>query len=440
MDDRPDSRALRDALARLEQAGIVPAVQAPLAADVGRITAELRAAVFDGAPAFTDSANPDVVPELEQHLDVHVREICRLLGGGLPGDLDFVRQHAERRAAQRFPLEALLQSYRILQRTLSTRVRDAALGVADESAHVRRVVAAVTDFVIEYTGSAGSLMTSEYVRHTRRLAEAEVDRRSALLNALLDGYDEADQAAATLLRRAGYLQQRQSYCVALARSVDPREMESAPRAQRMSDAIAEALAPAGVRTIVGIRDNHVVAILSATRRTSGWTAPQSTVADRVFPALRKVGPAALIGLSNDAPSTSHIPRAANEARLALDLASVGNRVQRYSDISLRQMLITPAQGGAPLSRPAWAERLITRDRRGVLATTLRSYADCNMNAQKTARVLGIHPNTVYSRMQKIEQLTGLNALRFHALSELLLALDWSDQNPTSRPKNRPSKP
>ena len=54
---------------------------------------------------------------------------------------------------------------------------------------------------------------------------------------------------------------------------------------------------------------------------------------------------------------------------------------------------------------------------------MRGYADCNMNAQKTAVLLGIHPNTVYSRMQKIERLTGLNALRFHALSELLLALD-----------------
>ena len=428
MDERPDSRALRDALARLGQAGVVPAVAAPLAADAGRITAELRQAVLDGAPAFTESGNPDVVPELAEHLEAHVQEICRLLGGGLPGDLDFVREHAERRASQRFPLDALLQSYRILQRTLSTWVRDAALEVADESAHLRRVVAAVTDLVIEHTGSAGSLITSEYVRHTRRLAEAEADRRSALLNTLLDGYDEADQTAAGLLRRAGYLQQRQSYCVALARSVDPREMESAPRAQRMADAIGEALAPVGVRTIIGIRDNHVVAIFSATRRTSGWTAPQSSVADRVFPALRRVGPAALIGLSNDAPSTSHIPRAAHEARLALDLANVANRVARYSDISLRQMLITQARSVAPSSAPAWAEKLITADKRGVLAATLRSYADCNMNAQKTALSLGIHPNTVYSRLQKVERLTGLDALRFHALSELLLALDWAHGN------------
>ena len=410
-------------LKSLEQAGVVPVVQAPLLADAGRVIDQLRQAVVAEVPAFTDSGNPDVVPELGEHLEAHVREVCRLLGGGLPGELNFVREHAERRAEQKFPLDALLQSYRILQRALSTWVRDAALEVADESAHLRRVVAAVTDFVIEYTGNAGSLVTSEYVHHTRRLAEAEADRRSALLNTLLDGYDEADQAAAGLLRRAGYLQQRQSYCVAVARSVEPGEMESAPRAQRMADAIGEALAPVGVRCIIGIRDNHVVAILSATRRTSGWTAPQTTVADRVYPALRQVGPAALIGLSNDAPSTSHIPKAANEARLALDLASVGNRVARYSDISLRQMLITRALSAGPSSRPAWAEHLAAEDRRGVLAATLRSYADCNMNAQKTAEVLGIHPNTVYSRMQKIEGLTGLNALQFHALGELLLALD-----------------
>ena len=424
MEVRPDFAALRDVVSRLRAAGVVPAVQPALFAGGERITAELRQAVLAEVPAFTDSGNPDVVPELERHLDAHVREACRLLGGGLPGDLAFIREHAEQRAAQKFPLDALLQSYRVLHKTLSNWIRDAALEVADESAQLRRVVAAVTDFVIEYTGGAGTLLTSEYVHHTRRLAEAEADRRSALLDTLLDGYDESDQVAAGLLRRAGYLQQRQSYCVALARSVDPREMENAPRAGRMANAVGEALDPVGVRSLVGIRDNHVVVILSAVRRASGWTAPRSSVAERVYPALRRVGPAALIGLSNDAPSTSHIPRAAVEARLALDLASVSNRVSRYSDISLRQMLVTQARAGTATPGPAWAQKLRTADRRGALAATLRTYADCNMNAQKTAQVLGIHPNTVYSRMQKIERLTGLNALRFHALSELLLALDW----------------
>ena len=106
---------------QLVAAGVVPAVQAPLVADAGRIAAELKGAMLDEVPAFTDSGNPDVIPELERHIEAHIREVCRLLGGGLAGDLDFVREHAERRAEQKFPLDALLQSYRILQRTLVNR-------------------------------------------------------------------------------------------------------------------------------------------------------------------------------------------------------------------------------------------------------------------------------------------------------------------------------
>ena len=418
-----DYAALRDALSRLELAGVVPRVAARLATTADAVTDALYESVLETAPAYLESGNPDVLPELKAHLHAHVAETCRLLGGGLPGDFAFVRIHAGRRAEQKFPLDAVLQSYRALHRTLADWVRDAALEVADETAHLRRVVAAVTDFTIEYTGGAGALVTSEYVYQTRRLAEADADRRSELLNLLLDGYDETDQAASRLLRRAGYLRQRQSYCVAMARSVDPREMESAARAQRMADSIADALASAPVRTIIGIREHHVFAVISATRRQSGWTAPQSAVAEMVYPELKKVGPAALIGLSNDAPSTSHIPRATNEARLALDFATVAKRVMRYSRISLRQMVLARNQDAVQVSLPSWLDTFVEADRRGALITTLRAYADCDMNLLKTAKLLEIHPNTIYARMRRIEQLTGLDAHRFHALNELLLALD-----------------
>ena len=343
-----DDTTLRGALARLESAAVVPAVAGRLATTADRVAESVYESVLDAAPAYAESGNPDVLPELKTHLHAHVAEVCRLLGGGLPGDFEFVRDHARRRAEQKFPLDAILQAYRVLHKSLSEWVRDAALEVADESAQLRRVVAAVTDFTIEYAGGVGTMLTSEYVYQTRRLAEADADRRSELLNMLLDGYDETDQAASRLLRRAGYLKQRQSYCVAMARSVDPREMESAARAQRMADSIADALATAPVRTIIGIRENHVFAVISATRRQSGWTAPRSTVAEMIYPELKKVGPAALIGLSNDVPSTSHIPRATNEARLALDFATVARRVMRYSRISLRQMILAQAQADLSL--------------------------------------------------------------------------------------------
>ena len=53
----------------------------------------------------------------------------------------------------------------------------------------------------------------------------------------LGGYDEADGRVARLLRQAGYLAQRQSFCVAVTRSVNPTEMEFAARVRRIVDAI-----------------------------------------------------------------------------------------------------------------------------------------------------------------------------------------------------------
>jgi hypothetical protein len=421
----PKTDSLRASLRGLRQQGVAPEVAAPLAARQHAFVAELSETITDEVPAYRQSGNPGAIPELDRHLGEIVACACRLLAGEAGASFNFVSEHARLRAAQKFPLDAILHAYRGVHRMLLRWIRDAALEIADESAHVRRVVAAVSDFTAEYTGTLATLLTSEYVEHTRALAEAEGDRRTRLMDTLLRGYDESDPVAARLLRRAGYLEQRQSYCIAVARSIDPREMENPARAQRMADSIADVLTGSPLRQLIGVRDNHVVAIISGTRRISGWTAPQTLVADRVYPLLRQVGPAALIGLSNDVPSTSHIPRAASQARLALDFANVANRVMLYSDIPFRQVLVTHARDGVQSALPAWLDEFTAGDRksRGALTATLRAYADADMNALRAAKALGIHPNTLYARMRRIRDLAGLDPLNYHALTEMLLACE-----------------
>ena len=413
---------LRSTLDALAAQGVVPGVGRALQTRLGQLTGELIEAVTDEVEAYRESANPDIIPELEAHLSEVIGKAAGLLAGERPGSFDFVAEHARLRASQKFPLDAILHAYRCAHRSLSRRVRDAALEAADASAQVRRVVAAVTDFAVEYTGAVGTILTSEYVTHTRVLAEAEGDRRTRLLDTLLSGYDESDRLAANLLRGAGYLEQRQSYCVAVARSVNPQEMENPARAQRMADAIAEVFARSAVRSLVAVREHHVVAILSGTRRLSGWTAPQSLVADRVYPLLRQVGPAAVIGLSNDVPSTSHIPRAASEAGLALGFADVANRVLRYADIPFRKMLVTHARESVHSALPGWLDAFAAMDRkaRGSFSATLNAYADADMNVLRAADALGVHPNTIYARMRRIREATGLDPLNYHALTEMLL--------------------
>ena len=196
----------------------------------------------------------------------------------------------------------------------------------------------------------------------------------------------------------------------------------------MADALAHAMRNTPVRTLITVRDGLVVAVLSATRRQSGWTAPQSLLAERIYLPLRTVGPAALIGLSSDAPSTSHIPRALQEARIALDFAHVAERVMPHSRIPFAQMLVRAARDNGQFVIPAWLDGFTWADKksRGALLKTLRCYADNNMNVLQTAKILSLHPNTIYARMQKIDDITGKNALSYHALTELLLAAELTD--------------
>ena len=96
---------------------------------------------------------------------------------------------------------------------------------------------------------------------------------------------------------------------------------------------------------------------------------------------------------------------------------------RASDIPFQQMLVSRARDHVQGALPVWLEAFAKADARGRLAETLGAYADCDMNAQRAAKQLGVHPNTIYARMQKIEDVTGLNALSYHPLTELLLALE-----------------
>lgn len=415
--------ALRQALQRLAAAGIIPQAAQALEAGMKSAGAELRKAVLAEIPAFTDSGNPEIVPGLDRHATDHLDEILNLFSGHAAGDFAFVTEHAHRRAEQRFPLEATLHAYRVAHRVLSHWLRDAA--VAAGPANLEKAVSAVADFSIEYTNLVSAVATAEYVAHTRMLAEAEGDRRTELLNILLSGYDESDGRVAQLLKRAGYLEQRQSYCIAVAHSANASEMENPARAQRVANAIPDAMADTSIRTLTGIRSNLAVAVLSDRRRQSGWTAPQSGLTERIRPLLLTLGPSVLVGASADHPSTSFLPKALNEASIALDFASVTQRVVHFSELPIRALLVHRGADYVRSAPPAWAQALADADAKaaGVLIQTLRAVADADMNVQKAARCLGKHPNTLYARIGRIKDLTGLDGQRYRDLTEMLLAAD-----------------
>ena len=420
MKDAAENAGLVQALLALS----IPRLAAPAAAALDKTGTELARrlyeAIVEHVAAFSASGNPELLPDLERHAQEHGAELHRLLGGAAVGDFEFVRAHAHRRATQRFPLEALLQAYRCVQVALRHLARS-----STPIASLRGQETALDGLAAEYASAVSLVAAAAYVDQIRVIAEAEGDRRSELLNILISGYDEANTRVARLLKRAGYLEQRLSFCVAQVQSTDPLEMENPPRAQRICEAILESVATLPARALVGVRGKLVTAVFSDVRRVSGWTAPQARLADRILPRLLTLGPSVLIGLSSDQPSTAFIPRGIQEATLALDFASVGERVVSFSALPIRRLLIHRGADYVQAALPPWLARLREADAKsaGTLVTSLRALADADMNVQRAARELGIHANTLYARLQRVAELTGLDAQRYHDLTHLLLVAD-----------------
>lgn len=410
---------LQQTLTALSALGVMPLAPEKLEEQAPALAGALRKAVLAEIPAFTASGNPEVIAGLAGHGAEHVREITGLFSGREIGDFAFVREHAREHAEQRFPLEAMLHAYRCAHRIISHWLRDALAGGKETASF------ALADFAIEYTNLISTIMAAEYVAHARRQAETEGDLRTELLNVLLGGYDESDGRVAQLLKRTGYLEQRQSYCVAVVQPLNARELEQPARAQRIIDALADALVSTSIRILAGTRNMAVTAVLSHRRRQSGWTAPHEDLADRLLPLLEMLGPAVLIGLSAGHPSTAFIPKALHEARIALDFAGVARRIVRFGDLPLRDLLVHRGLDYVQSAPKPWVHALIAADgeAEGSLVATLRAMAGADMNVQLAGRHLGKHANTVYARLERIRALTGLDGQRYGDLTELLLAAD-----------------
>jgi len=423
MDDSGADAGLVQSLAAVSKLGL-QAGPTGLRPEQVATCARLAIRAFVAAnPEFGGSVHLDMLADLESHAGAHIEELCRLLEGGLARDFDFVRIYASRCAARRIPIQATLQAYRCMLPAISELLSDRFVTSRTRGPGSAR--AALAALLTQYGGAVSTAFSAAYVAHASVYAEAEGDRRAELLGILVGGYDESDARMVRLLKRAGYLEQRLRFCVALAQATDPLEMENTARAQRIADAMVECVASLAVRVLVGVRSNLVTAVFSDIRRVSGWTAPQANLADRVKERLRGLGPAVLVGLSADQASPALIPRGLHEATVALDFATVGERVVPFDSLSIRRLLIHRGLDYVQPALPAWFAGLRDADARsqGELVRTMRALADADMNLQAAARGLHVHANTIYARIQRIEDLTGLNAQRYHDLTHLLLAAD-----------------
>jgi hypothetical protein len=381
-----------------------------------RESAEYRNSVDD---AFTE--------ESKSHCNELLRAIVAIASGRVAalGDdpFAFVRGHAEWRARHDVPLIASPHAYRLAHRTYWKITREAV------SRHARQEEALpsltmLSDFWLELFDHVGAVLAEAHaieagliVAQSTRSYVRLVDD---LLRGRLDGNAEEQRLAALCGIRRGA-----PMAVAVARPLRPgtgKAVDLEVTLRSLSRALDQALPSASFGKLIDIRDGDVIAIVcSATETARGlWQALRRSG----LPRRAASGLAACVGLSLTKGDIAELPDALDEARLALDFVGPARPLVPFSEIDLPEFLIRRADPAAFRLVPPWAFKIASSGENGApdLSRTIHAYADCNLNVKQTARRLGIHTNTVYFRLNRIGEITGIDPRTYSGMSLLLTAL------------------
>jgi sugar diacid utilization regulator len=123
------------------------------------------------------------------------------------------------------------------------------------------------------------------------------------------------------------------------------------------------------------------------------------------------------------------PQAYHEAVETLALATPG-QVLRLRDVRLHDYLLSRPTMVARRLVPAGLAQLDQVQRQ-----TLRAFGQCDLNAEKTASRLNVHPKTVHYRLRRIVELTGLNVRSVTDLMDLLAGLSVLESDSLSAEDN-----
>jgi sugar diacid utilization regulator len=388
------------------------AVLARLEADAEAIARRMALAARAEVHDYGAVRDPAFAAEVLAHALEHVRAFIRAGRAGRPPEgeeLDFVRERGAQRARELMPLDALLETYLIGQRT----VWEAIVEAAGDTPVGMRTAQELTALTFRYTHAINVAVAHAFLRESRALAsEAERGRRDLLdrlLSGRAPGAEEERRAEALGLRPGG----DHAIVVALA--------GEEAQAERL---IVRALVrEERENPFVVARHGEVVAIVPVYVRRG----PRELRAalERAAGLLRRSHAVSLrAGVSSICSGLGEVGRGYSEAGRALRHAGDATAVVALEEISLFDYLAEAADDTAHKLVPAGAGALLRADdrARGALSTTLRAYAACDLNVARAAQQLAVHPNTVHYRLRRVQELSGRNPRRFGDLVELMTAL------------------
>jgi hypothetical protein len=439
LDSVPGAKAaalIRRWSGRFRKDPLAAAVVAGLEQRSGEIWQGTFALLQQESPEYRNSVDDEFTAESNSHCGELLRAIVAVAAGRTDKSggeaFDFVRTHAQWRARHHVPLIASLHAYRLAHKTYWGITREELLRHPAQGEAIRSLTM-LSDFWLELFDHVGAVLAETHAVEEGLMVAQGTRTYVGLIDDLLRGQGPRDPEAARLCGLCG-IRSGAPMAVAVARPLKSgnghADLEVTLRS--LVRLIDEVLPAASFGKLVDIRDGAVTAIVCSAANTARGLL--TALRRNGFARRARNGPAAGVGISLDTIEIGRLPQALDEARVALDFASANRPLMHFSDIDLPEFLIRRADHAAFRLIPEWVRHLKSdHEQPGELARTIRSFADCSFNVKRTAQRLGVHTNTVYFRLNRINKLTGVNARTYAGASLLLTALRLSELNSNTGP-------
>lgn len=360
---------------------------AKLAADLDEIVAQIVAEMRRDVPEYAAIPADRLAPGVRSDAASAVTGVG---AGRSPTEQELITAASvgERRATEGVSMEALFIAFRIGGRVILDRCR----AVGRDMGIDEQVLLDINHDAWEWNSR---LSTAAAVGHRRAelfTIRADAQSRAALLHAVLHGTFPMSRLRAHATALGISTEQRM-------RAVRARAHADLPDQQLEALIVERGDAPAA---LVGLVDGDVAGV--ALRMPA---LPQSVVAG--------VGPPVTI----DALGESYA-----DASRVLEAAVAFGRQGAVcaEDLALELAFLDENVGGA-LEHRCFAAVDALGERAAALEPTLRAFLASGMRYEQTARELSMHPNTLRKRIDRYEELTGLDLRRMDDLVALWGALE-----------------
>ena len=400
-----------------------------LAARSQEIWTRTFAALNVQSPEYRNSVDAEFTTESRNHCAELLRVILAIASGRIEGtdQFAFVRKHAEWRAQHGVPLVASLHAYRVAHKTYWDFTRQALAGKPTKKGALS-ALATLSDFWLELFEVVGALLEEGHAEEEARIVAQNSQAYGALVDALLRGEIPVDRTTHELGKLFG-IGSGMRLAVVLVRPVHaghPQPLDSDASLRSTGRLIQQVFPSSLFGKLIAVRSQESIVILSASRETVALAA-RTLAASPIVRNGDGSSVRATIGISLEKIEIAHLPDALAEARIALHLTDPSRPLICFGNIDLVDFLIRTADSAALRLVPEWARQAHRlNDRSTDLVRTMRVFAECNLRVKHTARRLRVHVNTVYFRLNKIKERTGLDPRTFAGASYLLAALRLLD--------------